>query len=243
MKTDTFRIFIITAPVLSATIANVACGTVETNQFRTAAEEWMKANPNVLWGGRTNVVIGDLASSGGNTLKPLPTSLWAGVNAKNGEIVFSDQPMQVLSPATVGVFTPATKVLRPCLPPLDQSVILSMSDSNSVPVPKTANGLALGQPLTLKPKTTFFQWAGNNRNPWLACLNTADYDVMTIGTSKRKTIWGGQDFVLDPVQYFRITNCGLYKLTITLRLYVVDTNTYLKLITLPPVTVPIRVEK
>jgi hypothetical protein len=47
---------------------------------------------------------------------------------------------------------------------------------------------------------------------------------------------------LDPTKYFKITKQGLYKLTVTQRLYVMDTNTYLKAITLPPVSVKVRVE-
>lgn len=47
---------------------------------------------------------------------------------------------------------------------------------------------------------------------------------------------------LDPTRYFRIKQPGLYRLTVTQRIYIVDTNTYLKAITLPPVTVAVRVE-
>ena len=48
---------------------------------------------------------------------------------------------------------------------------------------------------------------------------------------------------LNPARYFIIEKPGLYKLTVIQRLYVADTNSYLKTITLPPVTVDVRVEK
>jgi hypothetical protein len=144
-------------------------------------------------------------------------------------------------PTVLYLFTDATD-LWIGIPPFNESVIVSMTDSNGVPVPKTPKGSALGQPLTLKPETTLFRWGGNNRNPWVKVYSNAPCQVMTIGTGLEKEL-GPRYLLLDPAQYFSIEHPGLYKLTVTLRLYVVETNNFLKPITVPPVAVDLRIER
>ena len=48
---------------------------------------------------------------------------------------------------------------------------------------------------------------------------------------------------LDPTAYFVLEEPGLYRLTIAQRLYVADTNSCVKAITLPPVAVNVSVQK
>ncbi len=225
-----------------AGIANITCLAGETNEVRNHAMEFMRVNPKMAWGDATNFVIGDTGFSGlvPKTLKPLTTSLRAGIDARDGVIVLSGQPLKVQRPTDLYLFTDSIEVWIG-IPPFNESVIASMTDSNGVPVPRTPKGLALGQPLTLKPETTWTRWGMNNRNPWVKVFSIASCQVMTVGTGLEKLTSSGY-LVLDPAQYFSIENPGLYKLTVTLRLYVVETNTFLKPITLPPVSVDVRVD-
>jgi hypothetical protein len=203
----------------------------------------MRANPKMAWGKVTNLVIGDTGFSGlvPKTLTPLTASLRAGINARDGVVVVSGQPLKVQRPTELLLFTESTQVWLG-LPPFNESGIVSMTDSNGIPVPKTPKGLALGQPLKLMPQTTWIRWGGNNRNPWVKIFRTASREIMTIGSGMEKLSSTGY-LVLDPTQYFSIEKPGLYKLTVSLRLYAVDTNTFLKPITLPPVSVDVRVEE
>ena len=227
----------------------------ETNQPPSAEMEFNQANPKMIWSETTNFITGNPFSSAGNILIPMSTSLSLGFNARDGLIILTGKPLKVSSPPSyLYVFTHSHRVFAG-VPPFNQSVILSMTDSNGISLPKTVKGLDLGQPLTLKPKTDWFLWAGNNRNPWLIDFNTAPHQLITLGNyswhtnseqianspgNKWNVWWLGH--VIEPAEYFSIKVPGLYKLTIAVRLYVVNTNTYLKPITLPPVTVPVRVE-
>ena len=228
---------------MSAEIGSFISRAEDTNGAPNDATNFMRANPKMAWGEKTNVVVGDTGFSGGigNTLTPLTVELWAGIDARDGVIVLSGQPSKVVRPTDLHLFTGATQVWIG-IPPFNESVTASMTDSNGAPVPKTVKGLALGQPLTLKPETTWTRWGGNNRNPWAKVYNIASRQVLTIGTGLEKLTSSGY-LVLDPGQYFSIQNPGIYKLTVTLRLYVVETNMFLKPITLPPVSVDVRVQE
>lgn len=239
MKSNSFTNLVIIA--IFATVGNLTCIAMGSNEVTNAAMELMRANPKIVWGETTNFVTGNIYTNFiVKPLKPLPTSLRAGIDARDGVIILSGQPLKVSNPAGFHVFTDSIQAWAG-IPPFNESVILSMTDSNGMPVPKTVKGLALGQALTLKPETRWMTWDMNNRNPWFKIYSTADFELMKIGTGQEKYASPGY-FVVNPTQYFSIKTPGLYKLTVTLRLYVVDTNTYLKSITLPPVTVPVRLE-
>lgn len=248
MKPDSVKAsLVVIALAIFAAIGNLTGSATDSNGVPNAETVFNRANPKMIWGETTNFVTGDPFSSSGNTLKSLPTSLRVGLDVRDGAIILSGQPLRVSSPPEyLYVFTRSIRVWAG-VPPFNQAVILSMTDSNSVPVPKTAKGLALGQSPTLKPETMWIHWGMNNRNPWLEVFNTAPCSIMTFGrytwhtNNERNVRWLGR--AIEPTEYFSIKNPGLYKLIVTLRLYVVDTNTYLKPITLPPVTVPVRVEK
>lgn len=225
--------------VMSSLTSFISHGAESTNQLNSAEATFNRANPKMIWAGATNFIGGNPFSPGGNTLAPLSLSLRAGLDVKDGVIVLSGKPFKILYPADIHIFTDSLQAWVG-VPPFNQSVILSMSDSNNVPLSKTAKGDSLGQPLTLKPKTTWFDWTANNRNPSFKVFREASYELMTIGVPQNVT---GQYFKLDdPAEYFLIKSPGLYRLTIAFRLYVVDTNAYLKPLTLPPLVVPVRVE-
>lgn len=221
--------------VVCAGLSNAIANNGNTNYESSAEAKFRRAKPRMIWGQTTNFIGGEP----GNNLMPLSLSLRAGVDAREGVVVLSGQPLKTLNYATLNVFTDSPQVWVG-VPPFHESVILSMTGSNGVAVPKTAKGASLGQPLTLKPATTWFRWAGNRRNPWFKVYSTEGSIEMIILADQEKYATHGF-FVVDPTEYFSIKNPGLYQLTVTLRLYVVDTNAYLKPITLPPVTVPMHV--
>lgn len=224
----------------------VCAGGESTNALSKYEMQLNLANPKMIYGEATNFIRGDVNAglSAGGILRPLLTSLRVGIDARNsgnsnGLIILSGTPLAVLCPADLYVFSALESPhwIWVGVPPFNESVMLSMTDSNNVQVPMTPNGLALGRPLALRQKTTWSHWGGNNRHPWFI----APYWLLTIGTRQEKYA-GPRHFIVDPTQYFAINSPGSYELTITVRLYIVDTNTYLKPITLPPVTVPVRVK-
>ncbi len=242
----------LTAAWVAALVMNAACGAAETNQVSPAEKEFNDANPKMLWGALTNFPASESVSSG-QPVPQLSLTLRAGVNAKGGVAILPDKAKKLLPPnADIHIFTRSPNVWAG-VPPFNESVILSMVDSNGVSVPRTTEGLALGKPLALPPKTTKFWWSGNNRHEWFRVLSTAPVQILAIGrdTPEVKKLrpdppehsarWMGM--AIDPRRYFSIKKPGLYELSLTLRLYVIDTNTYLKPITLPTVSIPVFVEE
>ncbi len=99
-----------------------------------------------------------------------------------------------------------------------------MTDANGKAVPKTAEGRDLGQK-GLPAKVYWSHWERYGYH---------GVDLLPHEDCKL--------YPLDPTKYFMIEQPGFYKLTLAQRLYVVDTNTYLKTISLPPVTIDVKVE-
>lgn len=242
MKFNSFMSSVVIMLVMFCGVGNPSCRAVDSNGFSNAAMEFNRANPKMLWGETTNFVGGTPFSSSVTNSKPLPKTLRVGLNARDGMIILSGHPLKIVHPADLYVFTDSIDIWLG-IPPFNERAIVSMADSNGVPVPKTDKGFLLGQPLTLKPKTTAFDWGGNNRNPWIKVFSIAPYGIMTIDTrQKGKSSPNDFGFVFDPTRYFSIKKPGVYQLTLAIRLYVVDTNRYLTPITLPPVNLPVRVE-
>jgi hypothetical protein len=121
-----------------------------------------------------------------------------------------------------------------------------MTDTNGIPVPKTTLGLAFWQPLALKPNTGWRRFMINNHaRIGLSPKGVKEIPFLDlIGSHLPLTPENmAEAWELNPARYFLLEKPGLYKLTVTQRLYIADTNTYLKVITLPPVTVGVRVEE
>lgn len=206
--------------------ANFVCRSSESTNadafIKRAYDEW---NPKITWGEATNFWTGDPS---GKYL--FIATFKAGIYVKNSVIVLSGNPPKVVSPVEIG-FANISAIqtnydhIDCTLPRTNEWLNLSMVDSSGVPIPKTAEGLALGQPPSLKPHTLWRHWG---RYGYAAPMFPNEIDM-------------GYDF--DPTKYFILKQPGLYKLTIVQRLYVDDTNQFLKAITLPPVSVDVRVEK
>lgn len=243
---------------------SIFAGSEITNQFPSGEVQFNRANPKMIWGETTNFLRGDYMR--GVTIF---TSLRSAVNVHSGTIVLSGDSLRLaypanlymencqgplyLSAATVqGVpsfSTPATNLVTVYLPPVQQRLILTMFDSNGAAVTKTPEGRALGQPLGLKPGT---QWtdlprAGTGRKGMFSLFPREPYQIafsdeigagIALPYSEVKIDWE-----FNPARYFKLEQVGVYKLSVTLRVYVEGTNAFLKAITLPPVTVPVRVEK
>ncbi len=219
-------------------------------------------NPPVIWGSETNFLRGAMATG-----QPLVTSIRAGIQVVGGEIVLSGQPLKLEYPAYIGLenldtnnypkpddlintgTVPANDVIWMDLPPAKERLQLSMTDSSGAYVPKTPEGLSLGQPFSLKPKTGWMELPreGSGHRGMMALmpvpgLNSCGVDDWPNATfPSQEELKRGKE--LDPSRYFILTNTGFYKLTATLSIYVEDTNTCLKPVTLPPVTVDVRVKK
>jgi hypothetical protein len=241
--------------------ANLYCLSFNSNGS-TSIDGVPYYNPPVIWGGETNFLRGAMATG-----QPLVTSIRAGIQVVGGEIVLSGQPLKLDHPAYIGLENldtnaypkpddlinssgaSANDVIWMDLPPAKERLQLNMTDSSGATVPKTPEGLSLAQPFSLKPKAgwTQFQPEGTVRRGMVALmpvpgLNSCGVDDWPKSTlPNREELKRGNE--LDPSRYFILTNTGLYKLTATLSIYVEDTNTCLKPVTLPPVTVDVRVEK
>lgn len=211
-----------------------------TNIIGSLEDQLEAAYPKMVFGGTTNFVRGDVNDHiVAHALKPLATSIRAEIGAKDGIIHLSGQPLKVVKPAHLYVVRASRSPhwIWVGVPPFKQSVNLSMTNAGGLPVERTTEGADLGQPLTLQTGTAWIKWGGNNRNPWFV----VPHELIKFASGLEKNA-SGNYFVVDPTRYFSIKAPGVYKMTVTLRLYVVGTNTYLRPITLPPVTVPVRVE-
>jgi hypothetical protein len=111
------------------------------------------------------------------------------------------------------------------IPPANECIALSMSDASGGLLPKTAEGLNLGQPPSLDRSARNFQW---DKYGCECAVLLPDHDF--------------ELYSLDPTKYFDIKNPGRYKLTLVQRIYVIDTNANLKPVELPPVSVDVEVQ-
>jgi len=245
-----------------AILAASSCGLSFNSIASTTIDGVPYYNPPVIWGGETNFLRGAMATG-----QPLATSIRAGIQVVGGEIVLSGQPLMVDHPAYIGLenldtnnypkpddlintsVVPANDVIWIDLPPAKERLQLSMTDSSGASVPKTPEGLALGQPFSLKPKTGWMELPheGSGRRGMMALMPVPGFNSCGVDDWPNATFPSKEELErgkeLDPSRYFILTNTGVYKLTVTLSIYVEDTNTCLKPITLPPVTVNVRVEK
>jgi hypothetical protein len=193
----------------------------------------------MVWGESTNFLRADPAG----TTKA--TELRVGIRCTNNAMVLSLKPFKVVQsasvylnsrlgrpvwdyPVTTNDGVPTQLVTNPVdflfLPPENDRFVIGVTDSSGQPVPKTAQGRELGQS-PLGGRIFWRNWGkygckGCGLMPW------ADDEL----------------YALDPTKYFAIEKSGVYKLTLVQRLYMVDTNAYLKAITLPPVTLDVKVE-
>ena len=233
-------------------------GTELTNQFPSNESEFNNTNPTIIWGGTTNFLRG--SHFGG---KPLSTSLRSVINASNGVIILSGRPLRVVQPAclyvenirgqlcytsTTNLYMPMTNVVFAYMPPINERLVLSMTDTNGAPVPKTPEGLLLGQPLSLKPKTRWddLPRVGTGQIGAFSIFPKQLFQVPFSDKNRTGVSLTDQevkrDFELDPTRYFIVVKSGLYKLAVVQCFYVEDTNAYLSPITLPALNVNVRID-
>ena len=232
----------------------VCYGAEPTNQLPSDEALYNEANPQMIWGAKTNFLRGQ--ANGG----PLQAVMRSGIDVSNGIIVLSGHPSHVMHPARFCLenclgplyFTPTydhgvaivpvdpKNMIHTYLPPFNERFDIAMTNATGEPVPKTPLGRNLGKPSSLKPNTP---WGPQLMDKYKLFSFTGPKDVLPMSFSDDTQGTPGDDN-LDPTKYFKITKNGLYKLTITQRLFIMDTNrnSYVRAIELPPVTVPVRVE-
>lgn len=140
---------------------------------------------------------------------------------------------------------PSTNWVFAFMPPVSERFEIAMTDKNGRPVPKTPAGLALGQPPTLKPNTKWFRFARNNHTRFGLLPKQVDEVELSDPAGPGVSLTPenvAKTRGLDPTAYFVLEEPGLYRLTVAQRLYVADTNLCLKVVTLPPVSVDVRVQ-
>jgi hypothetical protein len=251
MKNKLLIKLVFSLPTIFLMLGESVCNCAElTNQMPSDEECYNQANPKMVWGSITNFVRGD------PTGKPLQTELRSGINVSNGIIVISGKPLEVVRPVYLCIenclgpsfFIPtysqgvpttrvdSTNVVWAFLPAFNERLVLTLTDTNGAVVPKTSAGMSLGKPPSVKPYTRWFRWGNDGYKLFtLFPKGVIEIPFPYIGDNVR-------ELECDPTKYFDIKMPGFYKLTVIQRLYVVDTNTYLTTITLPPVTVDVRVE-
>jgi hypothetical protein len=240
----------------------VCRGSELTNRITDDQQRYTISNTKMIWGEATNFISGDL--SGGSLL----TSLRSGIDVSNGIITLSGKPLRPLHPTRLFIenhsgppwwtfpttydqgipntHVPSTNWVFAFMPPVSERCEIAMTDKNGRPVPKTPAGLALGQPPTLKPNTKWFRFARNNHTRFGLTPKQVD-EVELSDPAGRGALLTPENVAkargLDPTAYFVLEEPGLYRLTIAQRLYVADTNSCVKAITLPPVAVNVSVQK
>jgi hypothetical protein len=235
-------------------VGRLSCnGDEPTNQMPSDEVRYNEANPKMIWGDTTNFLRGQF---NGGPLQTLQTVMRSGIDVNGGIIILSGHPLEAAHPAQFCIedclgplfYTPTydhgvpgipvdpTNVIYCLLPPLNERFDITMTNSDGAPVLKTPEGRRLGKPVSLKSYT---EWSPHSAYKQLNFLGPKEVLPMAFSDISQATP-GMND--LDLTKYFKIRKKGYYKLTITQRLYVMDTNTYLKAVTLPPVTVPVRVE-
>lgn len=224
---------------------SICSASESTKRFSSGAAQFTIENPGIVWGHATNFLRG--SASG----ECLPTSLRIGVSVTNGVIVLSGKPLKPRYPARVFIqnhsgppfwtfpakhdkgptarVIPTTNWVFAYMPPIDQSLVVTMTDTNGVAVPKTPAGLATGRQPILKPKVTWYRFTRNNHNRF-GLLPMEDYENLGLNP-------------LNPAKYFELESPGAYRLTLALRIFVMETNSFMRTVTLPPATVDVLVEK
>ena len=121
-------------------------------------------------------------------------------------------------------------------PPWKQADEFIITDANGRPVPKTDEGKSLGPPLGAPALLPWAQWRHAGYVPdGLEPRGDVTY-VVVHGEAEKHPLG-----TLDLHRYFCLTNPGSYKLTRLARVCFPDTNGSLRIVVLPPVTVPVRV--
>jgi hypothetical protein len=221
MKSHFLANSVIILTVIFANIENCTSkGAESTNQFPSDEVAYNKANPKMIWGAATNFITGDIRG------KAIYTALRAGINVSNGIAVLSGNTRKLLYKMEIGFENVSTNFIQATRPNLNEWLSLSMTNTNGESLQKTAEGMTLGRPPSLGTNTFWQNWK-------------------RYGTSAPLFDHSVDMFPFDPTKYFKVGEAGVCKLTVVECLYVMDTNTYLKAILLPPVTVTvdIRVEK
>jgi hypothetical protein len=232
-------------------VGKLVCNGAElTNRIPSDEVRYNEANPQMIWGDATNFLGAEIHG------RPLQAALRSGISVSNGIITLSGHPLEVVSPARFcfdhcsgPLFWPATNeghgyaihlditnYVNGYLPSLNERFDMVMTNADGAPVPKTPEGRRFGRSLSLEPNA---MWPVNS-------VAHQGFDLLPRGvlpvpfSEFNQGIPGEND--LDPTKYFKVVKRGLYKLTITQRVYIFGTNNYVKAITLPPVTVPVRVQ-
>jgi|SRR5882724_4485574 len=181
----------------------------------------------MAWSASTNFMVGNLHSQASpSRLSPIEVTMRCGINVSNRTIVYSLKSQAMLHPAYRAIENISTN--EPwCFQPLpNERFAIELEDSNGNLVKKTKLGQLLGSPVSLRPDTLYTHaYSHGNRYK--------NFDGLPKMVSMKE---------FDISKIFVLERPGLYKLTMSQRLYVVSTNFYLKTIYLPPATVAVRVE-
>jgi hypothetical protein len=172
-----------------------------------------------------------------------PTNgLCAGISCRGPEILVSIRPPTVLNLPTLELTNLTPNSIRFFWPPPWQRDEIAILDASGLPVPRTERGKLLGKPL---PKQIGIRAIDAQRQQYyleqLGPHSELDYQVVvgqySQGTNKPPV----HETTLDLTRFFALTNPGCYTLTRQARVCFSDTNNVLRLVTLPAVTVPLRV--
>jgi len=240
----------------------IAChGSPLTNSFPNDEAAYNMSRPRMIWGQATNFETGNSAG------QLFHTTLRSGLDSANGEMLFSiggnlclnstrlclencfapSSPIQGTNLGGVMTFTvPLTNWTDVYLPPVGERLVLSMTDTNNVPVQKTSRGVSMDAPSNLKSMTSVFSYERGDHQR-LAILPGGIVDIPFFDRPRSTDFVSHHDDIetldLNPGKYFILNQPGLFKLTVTQRLYIVDTNLYLEAVTLPPVSINVQVSK
>jgi hypothetical protein len=221
-------------------LAGLTCGAGEPSPYSLVGKEsYTVPDSQMVWGATTNLQVRA-------PFDTVPVSFKAGIRSSNGIIVLSGSPPKLLAPVSVyleNVYgrpfwtTPATTnngvithetgkseyVGFIFLPSENERLAIEMRNADGIAVPKTRAGVKLAFPKLGGHK--WGHWDKDGRQG-LALLSHQDVEL----------------YPFDPATYFAIEKPGVYKLRLVQHLYIIGDNRLLEPISLPPVTVELKVE-
>ncbi len=221
--------FIFSVFVLHATL--IASRAEPTNSLNADKINIMKGSKLkhsiIIWGDKTNLNIGNVNYSGVlGALHPQLGTIRPGICT-----AFNNNPISICldtnkaSQLVYACFENlSTNSIAAYLPHFNERFEVSMIDSNGEFVPKTQKGLSVGQPTRLEPNI-FWLRAKDHKYQGEFFLNP---QFMIL-------------YAFNPREYFAVQRLGFYKLFLVQHIYAVETNTFLKAFTLPPVAIDVNV--
>jgi hypothetical protein len=239
MKTieSSIVIFNLKSAISTVLLIGLICGFVNVKADNSASkkERYFGGEgedfTSVFWGIATNIVVGETHVSGViHGYDPKECILQVGICLSTNRIFYSNKSKMFFPPIYEVLLHSSTnsrnKYIPVYLPNLNEQFDINIVDQNGSNIKKTLGGISIGKSDTL--------------------AKSVSHNLARKYGYKSFPLWPNQTNVLREISIgnmFSIKTPGSYKMLFTQRVYIVNTNTFLKAITLPSVSVNIEVDE